>query len=297
MSCCESKKLSGAECGHKTKNGIQNLYNLYHLKLVKEPSTLSSNSIRVAVAVDTNLRNAFRNIVNLLIELAVDLDGGRRLAGSLLSLSHIAVPVDNTTGQQDALAVVEGASTNVRVENPVLLVELSSSLVAALVDRLALVVAAGLDPLAGLVLVVGVEGSALLEELVSGLDVLLLVILALGGLGVGVDPVLVTLKLLDEVVGGDELLETGAAVGELDLVGDDGVEPAVDDAPDTLEDPRGVVDEQNTQTFGVVALEALDDEFDGVVVHVGEGETCQVKDDGLGDVSELQSLRCSESDE
>ena len=287
MSCCESKKLSGAECGHKTKNGIQNLYNLYHLKLVKEPSTLSSNSIRVAVAVDTNLRNAFRNIVNLLIELAVDLDGGRRLA----------VPVDNTTGQQDALAVVEGASTNVRVENPVLLVELSSSLVAALVDRLALVVAAGLDPLAGLVLVVGVEGSALLEELVSGLDVLLLVILALGGLGVGVDPVLVTLKLLDEVVGGDELLETGAAVGELDLVGDDGVEPAVDDAPDTLEDPRGVVDEQNTQTFGVVALEALDDEFDGVVVHVGEGETCQVKDDGLGDVSELQSLRCSESDE
>lgn len=49
----------------------------------------------------------------------------------------------------------------------------------------------------------------------------------------------------------------------------------------TLESPRGIVNQTSTQRLGVVGFEALNQELDGNVVHVGQGEASHVKDDGL----------------
>lgn len=68
------------------------------------------------------------------------------------------------------------------------------------------------------------------------------------------------------MLGGNILLEFVGVFGEVDFAGDDGVKPAFDDGPDALEDPRGFVDEDVAEAFGVVCFEHFDHEFDGRIV-------------------------------
>lgn len=41
------------------------------------------------------------------------------------------------------------------------------------------------------------------------------------------------------------------------------------------------MDQNDTQRFGVIRLKALDDEFEGYVVHVSESEASHVEDETL----------------
>lgn len=113
-------------------------------------------------------------------------------------------------------------------------------------------------------------------------------------------------ELLDEVRLVDVDLEVLSVLGHLDLVSDDAMNPShqyrvtmrewedvrvehgSEELPDTLEDPRSVVDEHDVERLGVVGLEALDDEEDAPPVHVTESEASHVKDhddlvDGAGE--------------
>jgi hypothetical protein len=112
-------------------------------------------------------------------------------------------------------------------------------------------------------------------------------------------PIFVTAELVDELVRRDELLEVFATICEMNLGGNDGVEPAVDNLPDAFcswsaivfpptstrvhafEDPRGVVDEDNTERLGVICLEAHNHELDRNIVHICKSEISHVKDEAL----------------
>lgn len=94
--------------------------------------------------------------------------------------------------------------------------------------------------------------------------------------------VVFTAQVGRDVLRGDEFVQLVDVLGEHDFGRDDRVQPVLDDVPDGVEDPWGLVDEQVSQRLWIVSLEARDQELDWSVVHVGHGEPVQVKEDGGG---------------
>lgn len=151
-------------------------------------------------------------------------------------LLGLGVEFNLTTALDDIESVVQGAGTNVRVQDPVLLPQLfdqAITLIFGSVHSISVLLVASAKPLDGDVLDLLRQSLALSDQLVAGLGILHLGILALLDLGVCVFPVLVTLELLHDLAWGDEGFEVFAVLGEVDLGGDDRVEPALYNAPDT----------------------------------------------------------------
>lgn len=90
-----------------------------------------------------------------------------------------------------------------------------------------------LDPLGGGLVEIVAELGALSKELLTSLTIPDAVVLAREGLNVFVVPVLFAAKLLEDALAGDELLQFLGTAKEVNLGGDNRVENAVNDLPET----------------------------------------------------------------
>jgi hypothetical protein len=80
----------------------------------------------------------------------------------------------------------------------------------------------------------------------------------------------------------DQIEKILILVGELDLGGHDGVQPGLNDLPSAPEDERSIVNENSTEGFWIVSFKAFDKELNETVIHVGETELSEIKDEGDG---------------
>lgn len=144
------------------------------------------------------------------------------------------VKVHRTVGLDHPLAVHDRPRAGVRVVLPVARLELLHDLRPLGLDGLALLRldALGRNPPPRERLVLGDDPFVLLEQPVARLRVLHAVILARHRLDVRVLPVLLALELLRDFLDVNVLLKILDVIGEVDLAGNDGVEPALDDFPD-----------------------------------------------------------------
>lgn len=181
-------------------------------------------------------------------------------------------PGGGTVGLEDGVlaTMVEVAGTNIGIQ-----LEVGNSQLLSQVQALSLnlglrsstcVLATSLDPLLCDSLKLPHDTLPFVKETVLGLDILEAVVLSGndGSVMVGV-LVLAAVVLVGEVLGIDDFGQFLVRAGEADLGSDNGVQPTLDDLPDTPEDEGGLVDDEDSQRFGVVGLEALHQKLDEAV--------------------------------
>lgn len=204
-----------------------------------------------------------------MLPLSPDTKGGEDLV--------VVGPDGSTVSLEDGLltAVVEVTSTDIRIQlevsNPQLLGQRQTLSLDLLLRPSTCILSTSLDPLFGDSLKLPKNTLPLVKETVLGLDILEAIVLARnnGGILVGV-LVLAAVVLVGEVVSVNDLGEFLVVTGELNLGGDNGVQPALDDLPDAPEDEGSLVDDEDSERFGVVSLKALHQELDEAIVG-GEG--------------------------
>lgn len=159
----------------------------------------------------------------------------RSLCRCLCSLLQARIEVNLPTALDDIESVIERASPDIRVKNPVLRTQLLDQAIPLLLGSrgsVGLLFEAGADPLNGDILDLLGELLALGHQGISRFLVGHLGILVLRHLDVFIFPVFVAFELFQDLAWVDVLFEILTVLREVNLRCDDWVEPALDNAPD-----------------------------------------------------------------
>lgn len=192
----------------------------------------------------------------------------------------VGIEIDDATPPDHALTIIQRPRPDIGIKSPIILIQASRQLI-PLPGQLGRIIRTPRDPFKGLPLQLPKRGRPLRLQPLPRIHILHHLVLALHRLFVPIVPLLASAQLPHDLTPGDEDLEILDGFRKVDLGSDDGIQPALDDGPDALEDPGGFVDEDRAEGFGVVGLEDFDHESERGVVHVGEGEGCHVEDDRL----------------